>query len=174
MCDILTPQLLTFVDTIDEKSLELLGENLNQDKTLFPNGINVSLARDLGKLGIFVRTFERGGAGMSYSCSSAMLSSVAALMRRRREERMVTVDTYSFGGRSVADIRQIRQDVYEGAISASVGLVYRANIDWDGTSIGNQIRGEVNMGALVAMESRAEAELKKIRYTDFFSGKARF
>ena len=111
---------------------------------------------------------------MSYSCSSAMLSSVAALMRRRREERMVTVDTYSFGGRSVADIRQIRQDVYEGAISASVGLVYRANIDWDGTSIGNQIRGEVNMGALVAMESRAEAELKKIRYTDFFSGKARF
>lgn len=69
-----TPYILTVVDKIYEKELEEYGLKANELVDEFPIGINVSFIKKLSDRDLYVRTFERGGIGLSLSCSSSMVA----------------------------------------------------------------------------------------------------
>lgn len=74
------PHLAACVEQIDMEQLEVLGRHVTELKELFPNGINVSLFRPMGRNGIYVATYERG-VGITFSCGTAMTAcSVAACL----------------------------------------------------------------------------------------------
>lgn len=71
------PHLIAFVDqeTLESDQLGELGRYLNDGQNpIFPDGVNVSFVRVLGKNEIFVRTFERG-VGYTDACGTAMSAS---------------------------------------------------------------------------------------------------
>lgn len=67
------PHLVGINPALPDKTIETLGAKLQTD-VRFPNGINVSIASPLGEDRLFVRTYERGGAGLTRSCSSGILA----------------------------------------------------------------------------------------------------
>lgn len=71
------PHIVAKVTTIDYELLEELGQRVKSLKDIFPNGVNVSLFREVAPQRIFVATFERG-VGLTASCGTAMTSSATA------------------------------------------------------------------------------------------------
>ena len=71
------PHIVAAVEQIDMERLRELGERVQSEKGDFPRGINVSLFRKCNKSAIFVATYERG-AGITYSCGTAMTASSTA------------------------------------------------------------------------------------------------
>lgn len=71
------PHIVAAVEEIDMERLVALGEAVKSLKDDFPQGINVSLFRKCNKCAIFVATYERG-AGITYSCGTAMTASSTA------------------------------------------------------------------------------------------------
>lgn len=71
------PHIVAAVEEIDMARLRELGERVQREKSDFPKGINVSLFRKCNKSAIFVATYERG-AGITYSCGTAMTASSTA------------------------------------------------------------------------------------------------
>ena len=71
------PHIVAAVEEIDMARLQELGERVQLLKKDFPRGINVSLFRKCNRSAIFVATYERG-AGITYSCGTAMTASSTA------------------------------------------------------------------------------------------------
>jgi diaminopimelate epimerase len=69
------PHLISYVDTIDFNLLESMGKQVNEDKSLFPQGMNLSFVKLLDEKTVFVATYERG-VGITNACGTAMCSSV--------------------------------------------------------------------------------------------------
>lgn len=96
------PHLISFVDeaTISGDYLGELGHYLNnKTNSVFPDGVNVSFVRILGKNQIFVRTFERG-VGYTDACGTAMSASslVSVLLHNELIENNVKISVCNPGG----------------------------------------------------------------------------
>ncbi len=68
------PHLIAMVDQVDDEQLSTIGKEANGNKTLLPNGVNVSFVQNLGDQKVFVRTYERG-VGLTNACGTAMSAS---------------------------------------------------------------------------------------------------
>lgn len=68
------PHIVTIVNDVDPEQVNEVGKRANVLKDVFPNGVNVSFLKPLGKGKIFVRTFERG-VGLTNACGTAMSAS---------------------------------------------------------------------------------------------------
>lgn len=68
------PHLIAMVDQVDDEQLSAIGKEANGNKTLLPNGVNVSFVQNLGDQKVFVRTYERG-VGLTNACGTAMSAS---------------------------------------------------------------------------------------------------
>lgn len=71
------PHIVARVERVDMAQLESLGERVKNLREVLPNGVNVSLYEVLSEGEIFVATYERG-AGITYSCGTAMTASATA------------------------------------------------------------------------------------------------
>lgn len=69
------PHLITFVyNEKDFNKQERIGSFLNEEKTIFIDGVNVSFVKELAPNKLFVKTFERG-VGFTNACGTAMAAS---------------------------------------------------------------------------------------------------
>lgn len=93
-----TPYILTLVDVIDEEVLEMIGQKANTMKALFPIGINVSFIKKLSDCNLYVRTFERGGIGLSLSCSSSMVAAAYLMVMSEEISPNLEIKIYNKGG----------------------------------------------------------------------------
>lgn len=91
------PHIIAEVESIDYTKLEQLGKRVTELKEVFPQGVNVSLVRQLGTNRIFVATFERG-AGITASCGTAMTSSATAMVLRGRCDYETLIEVENRGG----------------------------------------------------------------------------
>ncbi len=93
------PHLVTICEPLADSLLGKLGAVLQLDRR-FPTGINVSVASMLGDKRVFVRTFERSGAGLTQSCSSGILAAVWVLVSQGRLARGEAISCFNLGGRA--------------------------------------------------------------------------
>lgn len=71
------PHIVSYMDTIDENLLYKAGKTANDDKVIFPHGVNVSWIQLRNSHTIFVNTYERG-VGLTNACGTAMIASAIA------------------------------------------------------------------------------------------------
>ncbi|QNQ09719.1 diaminopimelate epimerase [Sphingomonas alpina] len=90
------PHLVSFVETIDDAELVVIGELCEAAPDWLPNRANVSFVEMRGA-DLFVRTFERG-VGLTDSCGSAMAASVFAACLTGRVEFGVELSVFNRGG----------------------------------------------------------------------------
>lgn len=166
--DACTPHLIYFEDeVVDDAALEDLGRSLNGRREFFRDGINVTAVKMLGRSAAFVRTFERGGGGLTTSCSSAMASAAAAIAAGSGGDAARVVELYGPAGR-------VQVSVLEGgagavcAIRCRVGGVYHGEVSWDGTSLGREVKGAMDMTAVTALMELERRELDQVGAADIY------
>lgn len=71
--NMIEPHLILEKDLSDDELL-ILGRTLNQDKELFPHGINVNASHRISPGKFHVKTYERGVQRLTKSCGSGSLS----------------------------------------------------------------------------------------------------
>lgn len=125
------PHVVAAAETIDTAKLTQLGEKAKQ-LDIFPKGVNVSLFRKAGEHAIFVSTYERG-AGITFSCGTAMTASstAAALLGVCGYGR--TIDVYNRGGM----VRCLCTQEADGLFTRLTGNAtweYEAAADYDAES----------------------------------------
>lgn len=67
------PHIVAVVDAFEPELLDV-AERANEDKSVFPRGVNVSFVKVMSRNAIFVLTYERG-VGVTNSCGTAMSAS---------------------------------------------------------------------------------------------------
>lgn len=91
------PHIVAQTESIDFGHLTKLGERVKELKEIFPNGVNVSLYRQLDRQRIFVATYERG-VGLTESCGTAMTSSATASVILGRNSAGENIEVINRGG----------------------------------------------------------------------------
>ena len=87
--DAIEPHLVVQEEISDDELLEL-GRAINQQKELFPLGINVNAIRILGTHAIRVRTYERGVQRLTQSCGTGSCCSAAWYLKGQEGRVQVT------------------------------------------------------------------------------------
>jgi diaminopimelate epimerase len=97
------PHIVFFVDDIDAVDLEALAPGIQQD-ALFPEQVNVGIARLLAPDHLQSKVYERG-AGLTTACGSgACVAACAALARGLTDERSIRVSMRA--GEVIIDISE--------------------------------------------------------------------
>lgn len=118
------PHAVVFCAQNENPPVTELGEWLNREKSVFPEGVNAIFAWETGRASLKVRVFERG-AGETPACGSgAAAVSVAARLRGGHNEYQVefkhgTLQAGWNGGNSDAWVEGAVQHVYQGRINMS-------------------------------------------------------
>lgn len=68
---------LIIKNCLSDQELQFLGEELNQNKNLFPFGINVNCWHPIGEDEIHVKTYERGVQRLTKSCGTGSIACAA-------------------------------------------------------------------------------------------------
>ncbi len=123
------PHIVFFVDKpLEAVDLERLGPMIEHDP-LFPDHINVNVARVTGPTSIDLRVWERG-VGLTRACGTGACASAVAALRTRRVTGPVTVSLP--GGDLLIDWRGA-DGVHGGESIAMLGPateVFRGTADW--------------------------------------------
>lgn len=94
------PHIVANVNKIDRNLLEQVGIETEKRADLFPERINVSFFRRVGKNAIFVQTYERG-VGLTDSCGTAMTASSTAATILGLTENNSKIDVFNIGGKVI-------------------------------------------------------------------------
>jgi diaminopimelate epimerase len=115
------PHILSIVDKVDLGELVSIGEKANCQSSTFPQGVNVSFIAPVGEHALYVRTYERGGAGLTHSCASAMLAA-----------SFLMCELYGSGGMASVTCSSTVDGVGGSAeIKSTSTFVYTAKIKYD-------------------------------------------
>ena len=91
------PHAIAWVEEVVRKELEEVGTKANTDKSVFPQGVNVSFCSPVNDTAIFTGTYERG-AGITYSCGTGMSASTIASCLNGKVPFNTWIDVYNQGG----------------------------------------------------------------------------
>lgn len=86
------PHIVAAVDAVDMALLETIGKAANENKAIFPQGVNVSFAQYTNETEIFVATYERG-VGLTNACGTAMIASTVTgiLLEKLSKNQQISV-----------------------------------------------------------------------------------
>lgn len=146
------PHIVAAVEEIDMDNLVRMGEAVTHLKEEFPKGINVSLYRKCGTNAIYVATYERG-AGITYSCGTAMTASSTASVLLELCDQMCDIEVYNRGG-MVRCMCRIDDSGIVTRLTGNATYEWSGMAEWDGNELGGVQRTE-----------EYEAEVKA--YNDF-------
>ena len=127
------PHVVAAVEEIDMERLVALGESVTRLKEDFPKGINVSLYKDCGENAIFVATYERG-AGITYSCGTAMTASSTAATLLGICQESKQIDVYNRGG-MVRCLCTIAGDKITTRLTGNATYEWAGTAEWSGKEI---------------------------------------
>lgn len=129
------PHLAAIVNDsqLDSGLQKELSEKVNGPNKLFPDGVNVSFIKVLGKNQIYVRTFERG-VGFTNACGTAMSASslVTCLIGENQAEENISV--FNNGG-MVRCVVHKYEDSYKIDLIGNATYLYKASIDTENGSV---------------------------------------
>ncbi|MBT2757131.1 diaminopimelate epimerase [Mesobacillus foraminis] len=129
------PHLAAIVNDsqLDSGLQKELSEKVNGQNELFPDGVNVSFIKVLGKNQIYVRTFERG-VGFTNACGTAMSASslVTCLIGENQAEENISV--FNNGG-MVRCVVHKYEDSYKIDLIGNATYLYKASIDPENGSV---------------------------------------
>lgn len=125
-----TPYILTQVEMINENQLLNIGIKANNLKQQFPIGINVSFVKKISETKLFVKTFERGGIGLSLSCSSSMIAAVYMMVMGNECPWNDEITVYNQGGLVKISIKNVNNEISATLIGDAIFEDYR-NIIFD-------------------------------------------
>ncbi len=91
------PHIVSLCDDIDLERLQRLGERVKTLRSIFPNGVNVSMIKYIAPQKIFVATYERG-VGLTPSCGTAMTASCTASVMLGTCREGLEVEVQNRGG----------------------------------------------------------------------------
>jgi len=109
------PHVVFFVDDAEGIHLETLGPKI-ENYFLFPERINVSVARVISGNEIRLRVWERG-TGITLACGTAACATLVAAHRRGLTGRKATIDMD--GGKLTVEWRDDNRIILSGAIERS-------------------------------------------------------
>lgn len=125
------PHLISIVENehILSNEQKCISETVNGPNNLFPDGVNVSFVQDLGKAGIYVRTFERG-VGFTNACGTAMSASTLVTCLTGLNAYEKEIDVYNNGGK-VRVIVHKNEELYSMDLIGNATYVSRIGIEVD-------------------------------------------
>jgi diaminopimelate epimerase len=141
------PHILSTVDTIDLRELVSIGEMANRQSSIFPQGVNVSFIAPIDDSTLYVRTYERGGAGLTHSCASAMLAASFLICELSNAKFNKPIQVYSSGGMATVICSSTIDGVKGSAeIKSTSTFVYTAKIEYDPVkgAMGSHFQGDFN------------------------------
>ena len=136
------PHIVAAVESIDMELLESLGEKVKGIKSLFPNGVNISLYKRLSSDEIFVATYERG-AGITLSCGTAMTSSATAAVLLGLIEEGTHLGVCNRGGKVFCTTRLV-EGVPTTKLEGNATIVWRGKASFDGVKLCYDIEEHTN------------------------------
>jgi diaminopimelate epimerase len=93
------PHLVSINEPLPDSMLAKVGAELQLDPR-FPAGVNVTVASAPGENRVFVRTYERAGAGLTRYCSSGILAAARVLVSEGLLAKEKTISSFTLGGRA--------------------------------------------------------------------------
>ncbi|WP_160721109.1 diaminopimelate epimerase [Bacillus sp. USDA818B3_A] len=122
------PHLISIVETeqLENNLQKQLSEKVNGPNHLFPDGVNVSFVKPLGKDSIYVRTFERG-VGFTNACGTAMSASSLVTCLTELNEYEKVIDVYNNGGKVQCVVHKL-DGTYTIDLIGNATYLYRASI----------------------------------------------
>ncbi|ESA36549.1 diaminopimelate epimerase [Leptolyngbya sp. Heron Island J] len=149
-----TPHLITCVEQIDEQNLNLIGQKLNEQKSLYSTGVNVTFIKVLDSNKCFARTFERGGIGLSsLSCSAAMLAGVYHLTCSSTMSCNEWIEVYNKGGMILCKVNKSDSGVDVGSVIGNATFVYDASVKISDNALSNFLQGSANLDEIFSYSS---------------------
>ncbi|MGB0524335.1 MAG: diaminopimelate epimerase [Flammeovirgaceae bacterium] len=91
------PHAIVWVEEVMREELEEVGEKANTDKTVFPQGVNVTFCSGVNEQAIFTGTYERG-AGITFSCGTGMSAATIASCVTGKVPFNTWIEVYNQGG----------------------------------------------------------------------------
>lgn len=144
------PHIISNVDFIDAKELEIIGKKANNLPHLFPNGVNVSFFKKIDNQTIYVLTYERG-VGMTYSCGTAM--SAASIVSGLLEITLFNewVNVYNKGGLVKTFPVKNESDI-SVKLLGNATFVYNSEFDYKENinKLTNVIQGSANLNEIMS------------------------
>ncbi|MGJ7921502.1 diaminopimelate epimerase [Neobacillus sp. LXY-4] len=122
------PHLVAIVEAEQlESNLQLqLSGYVNGPNPLFPDGVNVSFVKPLGKSAIFVRTFERG-VGFTNACGTAMSASTLVTCLDGLNQKEEAIEVYNPGGKVRCVVHETNGQ-YKIDLIGNGTYVYKADV----------------------------------------------
>ncbi|AOM82539.1 diaminopimelate epimerase [Salisediminibacterium beveridgei] len=120
------PHVVATVNQVPYPDAEKIGRRANEMKNLFPNGVNVSFMKTLGKNRIFVQTYERG-VGLTNACGTAMSASSLVSVLTSGNETGEVISVFNPGG-MVQTLIDFEDDTYRIKLRGNATYDYRASI----------------------------------------------
>lgn len=125
------PHIISFVPQIDMAELFAVGQQANQDRVLFPKGVNVSFVKHLSAEAIFVATYERG-VGLTQACGTAMSAACFSACWLGFTPFARPIAVYNKGGRVYCRAYQEAQAPHRLTLAGNASFIYTALLHWPG------------------------------------------
>jgi len=166
------PYLLCYVDTIDEKFLEMLAIKFNLNR-VSSDAANVAFIKILTKEAIYVSTFERNGIGISPSCGAAGLSAIFLGSVNGTHDFGSYTKVYSSGGVLFGMWEKMEEDFY-ATLKADCSYVYRGKTTYNIQSreLGKVLQGELYIDEISSYGTFRDAQTVRIGEDDFVVNRA--
>ena len=122
------PHIVSIVASISDSELDEIGKQANNDKSLFPNGINVNFLQILDSGKIFVRTYERG-VGLTNSCGSGMSASSLVYCLLGHYPFGKSIAVYNRGG--LVNCKATKADNYSVYLSGNATFIFSSSLEFE-------------------------------------------
>ncbi|HJV45421.1 MAG TPA: diaminopimelate epimerase [Bacillota bacterium] len=124
------PHLVTIVEEYDEETFKTIAEKANSDRSLFPNGVNVSFVKQLGNASIFVLTYERG-VGFTNACGTAMSASTFVTCLLDINKINSVIDVYNKGGMVQCVVNEDHMGPHSISLIGNATYTFTSTIELD-------------------------------------------
>ena len=154
--------LLSIVEDVNTDELEAVGSAANENKTLLPEGANVSFCKPLQQNRVYVGTFERG-AGLTNSCGTGMSAATLAACLAGEVDFGAWVDVYNAGGMVKCKGEKLEKGL-KVHLLGNATYTFTADIAMDfeqpkAFEVQNQVDFPEEISAYQALKEKAIAEL---------------
>ena len=120
------PHLISFVEKMDLALLEKVGKKVNQTKSIFPEGMNVSFCKLIEKNKLMVMTYERG-LGITKACGTGMSATSLISVILKYCEQDTWIEIYNKGGITKCNVNQLGES-FTVELLGNVTYEYMAKI----------------------------------------------
>jgi diaminopimelate epimerase len=123
------PHLIAEVTDIDINKLSKIGQQVNDQCQLFPNGNNISFYKVIGPNKLFVATYERG-VGLTNACGTAMAATSLVAAKHKQIEMNQWTTIVNPGG-MVKCLPEYEGETYQVSLLGNATFIHDYQITYD-------------------------------------------